>query len=118
MNRLEIEISDVVGESAVTPEDGQRIYERIHPALREGGAVLLNFTGVRVLAPPFLNTAVGRLLEDIPYDDIIRCLGTRGLSRHDAELLERVIVNGREYYGEPDARHAIDQGIPDAAEDD
>ena len=118
MNRLVIEILDVVGESAVTPEDGQRIYERIHPALREGRAVLLTFTGVRVLSPPFLTTAVGRLLEDIPYDDIVRGLGTRGLSRQDAELLERVIVNGREYYGEPDARHAIDQGIPDAAEDD
>ncbi len=118
MNRLEIEISDVVGESAVTPEDGHRIYERIHPVLREGRAVLLNFTGVRVLAPPFLKTAVGRLLEDIPYDEIIRCLGTRGLSRQDAELLERVIVTAREYYGEPEARHAMDQANPNASKDD
>ena len=71
-----------------------------------------------MLAPPFLNTAIGRLLEDIPNDEIIRCLGTRGLSRQDAGPLERVIVYARDCCGKPGARHAIDRATPDAAQDD
>ena len=81
MKRLVVELSDVVGESAIAIEDGQRIYERIHPELREGRAVLPTFTGVRVLAPPFLNAAVGRLLEDIPYDEHSSAASVPGGSR-------------------------------------
>lgn len=117
VNRLEIEIANIIGEFSITPDDGQRVYERIYPALREGRAVLLDFTGVRVLASPFLNMAVGQLLQDVPYDDVSRCLQTKGLTPHDDTLLRRVVENARDYYTNPVAQRALDKAIANAAED-
>ena len=117
VKRLEIKISDVIGEFAITPDDGQQIFDKIHLELREGHPILLDFTQVRVVASPFLNMAVGRLLEDVPSDNITRCLETRGLSNHNKYLLERVIANAREYYGNPIARCALDKAIANTAED-
>lgn len=117
VNRLEVEIADIVGEFCITPDDGQQVYEKIHPALHEGRAVLLNFGGVRVLASPFLNMAVGQLLQDVPYDDVNRCLQTKGLTHHDDTLLRRVVENARDYYSDPVARRALDRAIANAAEE-
>ncbi|MEN6342630.1 MAG: STAS-like domain-containing protein [Methanospirillum sp.] len=114
---MEVRVADVAGEFAITPDDGQQVYDRIRSELREGRTVLLDFTGVKVVASPFLNMAVGQLLEDDPHGDIPDRIETRGLSAHDRNLLERVIANAREYYGNPVARRAIDGAIANAAED-
>jgi len=114
---LTIDVAGAVGEFAITQEDGQQIYDLIHPVLREGRVVVVDFTGIRVLASPFLNMAIGQLLEDIPYDRVDRLLVKKGLSQHDTGLLERVMVNAREYYESPDARRAIDTAIANAAEE-
>ena len=117
VKRLEIRVLDMVGEFAITPGDGQQVYDRIRPELREGHAVLLDFTGVRVVASPFLNMAVGQLLEDEPYGDIPDRIEMTGLSPHDTNLFERVIANARDYYGNPVARRAIDRAIANVAQD-
>lgn len=118
VKRLEIRVLDLVGEFAITPDDGQQIFDRIRPELREGHGVLLDFTGVRVVASPFLNMAVGQLLENDPYGDIPDRIETKGLLAHDTNLFERVIANARKYYGNPVARRAaIDRAIANATED-
>ena len=117
VTRLKVRIADVAGEFASSPDDGQQIYERIRPELREGHTVLLDFTGVRVIASPFLNMAVGRLLEDDPYGDLPDRIETTGLSAHDTTLFERVIANARDYYGNPVTRRATDRAFANVAQD-
>ena len=66
-----VRIVDLVGPEGLTAEDGQRLYDRLHPVLRAGETVELDFAKVEELSEPFLDAAIGRLLDDIPYEDLL-----------------------------------------------
>src|SRR5262249_9208732 len=67
---MRLEVRDLVGELAITLEDGQRVYDRMVPALANGQPVELDFAGVTVFAAPFFNAAVGQLLRDVRAEDV------------------------------------------------
>ncbi|KAF5034724.1 hypothetical protein DSECCO2_593160 [anaerobic digester metagenome] len=69
-NRL-VRIVDLVGPQGLRAEDGRRLYDQLHPALLGGETVELDFAEIEELSEPFLDAAIGRLLEDIPYEDIL-----------------------------------------------
>ena len=71
---MHVEMKTVVGESCVTSEDGQRVYNSICPKLSAGESVCLNFSGVRVFASPFFNFAIGQLLKDLEPEVLNRLL--------------------------------------------
>lgn len=49
----------------MTPYQGKELYDLIHPQLIQGNTVTLDFSGVRICIPPFINFAIGYLLKDI-----------------------------------------------------
>lgn len=49
----------------MTPYQGKELYDLIHPQLIQGDTVTLDFSGVRICIPPFINFAIGYLLKDI-----------------------------------------------------
>lgn len=50
---------EVSGRDCITLQDGQQVYERLHPLLAADMPVTLDFSGVAVLTFVFLNAAVG-----------------------------------------------------------
>ncbi len=69
-----VRIVDVVGTEGLSEKDGLRLYDLLHTALLEGGTVELDFGEVKELSEPFLEAAIGRLLLDIQYEDLLRRL--------------------------------------------
>lgn len=67
-------IVEVVGTEGLSAEEGLRLYDLLHTALLEGGTVELDFGEMEELSEPFLDAAIGRLLLDIPYEDLLRRL--------------------------------------------
>jgi hypothetical protein len=61
---IRYEIQEVIGLYCITLEDGQKIYDAMISELRSGHSIELDFRGVRIVAPPFLNAAIGQLMRD------------------------------------------------------
>jgi len=106
---MKINVYEMIGENCITLEDGQRIFEMIHHELTDGNAVELNFEKVTVVASPFLNAAIGRLLKDIKPGNLNRLLKITNLVPTGLAVLRRVIENSKEYYSNPNVRKAVDE---------
>lgn len=97
MTRI-IRLSEAVGIHCITQQDGQKIYREIHPLLRDQQQVELDFTGVNVVASPFLNAAIGQLLRDLTPETLNTFLKFPNLPTVVKPILRRVIANARAYY--------------------
>lgn len=115
---MKLEIKSLVGDSCVTSEDGQRVYNEIHPKLTSGESVCLNFSGVRVFASPFFNFAIGQLLKDLEPEDLNQLLKVEKIKADGLLVWQRVVENAKEYYKNPEAKIAVDEILKQQAEDE
>lgn len=99
------------GPNCITADDGQKIYDLIHPPLSEGQDVELDFTGVRIVASPFLNAAIGQLLKDIKPDILNTHLRFTELPMTTRPILARVIENAKNYYGNEVVQKAVEDAL-------
>lgn len=113
---MKIDVHKIIGENCITLEDGQKIFDLIHPELTAGNAVELDFENVTVLASPFLNAAIGRLLKDIKPGNLNRLLKITNLVPTGLAVLRRVIENSKEYYSNPNVRKAVDETLFEQSE--
>jgi len=112
---MKYDVQALTGENCITLDDGQKIYEQIHPRLQAKESVELDFTDVKIVASPFLNAAIGQLLRDISPDDLNTYLKISNLSLISRPVLRRVIENAKAYYGNDAVREAVDEVIDAAA---
>ena len=113
---MQIKVKELVGENAMTQDDGKVIYGAIHDFLLQGETVELDFEGVDVFASPFFNASVGCLLEDLERDTLNARLKFEHLSDFGDRVLRRVIENAEEYYAaSPEHRQAMDRIVQDTA---
>ena len=103
---MRILVREIVGENAVTLDDGQNIFNQIRPELGRNGPVELDFTGVTVVSSPFFNAAIGQLLKDLPPDELDGQLKVENLITVGQDLLRGVIEGAKRYYSSPDYRAA------------
>jgi hypothetical protein len=101
-----LQIKELVGENAITLEDGQKVYDLIYPELKNGQKVKLNFEGVRIFASPFMNAAIGQLLRDISAAALNELLivDRDSITPVGLTVMRRVIENAKEYYAMPEER--------------
>jgi len=102
-------ILDLVEKYCMTMEDGEKVYDLIHPELKAGRPVELDFSGVTVFASPFFNAAFGSLLEDLTPEDLDRLLKVSNLTPVGRDTLKLVIDNSARYYRDPVFRKALDE---------
>lgn len=113
---MKVNVFSLVGELGMTLADGTLVYDVIHPELRAGRPVELDFSRVKVFATPFLNGAIGRLLEDIAPETLQSLLTETNLTAVGASVLRRVLKNSEEYYRNPNARKALDSILSEDSE--
>jgi len=114
---MKIDIYTTICENCITLDDGQKVYEKIHPELMAGHPIELDFDKVSVFASPFFNSAIGHLLKDIKPEDLNRYLKVSNLTPAGMEVLKRVIENAKQYYLNNSARKALDDILSEQAED-
>ncbi len=113
---MKITILDTIGKNCITFEDGDSLYQVVHPELLASRDVELDFGGVEVLASPFFNAAIGRLLKDISAETLNRSLKVHSLSPAGMKVLKRVIENSKEYYSDPDKRQKLNEILSESSE--
>ena len=112
-----IEIRTLIGENCITQEDGQKVYDLVHPEIQVGHAVQLDFSGIGVFASPFFNAALGQLLKDTKPEALNRLLKLEHLTDIGKIVLKRVIENAKQYYSDDVARKAIDDILTEQSEE-
>lgn len=108
---MRVDVRGLIGDLAITVDDGQKVYDLVHPALVAGQNVDLDFAGVTILASPFFNAAIGQLLQDIQPDALNRLLRFPNLTPAGAYTLRRVIENAKRYYGDPQTKAAVEHAL-------
>ncbi|MCL5126448.1 MAG: STAS-like domain-containing protein [Deltaproteobacteria bacterium] len=59
---ITISFFEIVGSPlCVASDDGEKVYERIRKAIKQGRSVALSFMNITSLTSAFLNTAIGQL---------------------------------------------------------
>lgn len=97
-----VRVFDIVGGPlCVSAEDGQRVYDKIVPLLREGQKVVLSFEQVETLISAFLNAAVGQLYGEFTEDRIRELIDVRDMGEEDMIVLKRVVDNAKTYFKAP-----------------
>jgi len=98
-----IRVFDVVGSPlCVSSADGQLVYEKIIPLLREGRKVAISFAQVETLISAFLNNAIGQLYGELSEDRVRELLSVRDMLPEDVALLKRVVENAKTYFRDPE----------------
>lgn len=96
---ITVRVYDIVGGPLfVSAEDGQRVYEKISPLLRDGHRVVLSFDQVETMISTFLNAAVGQLYGEFSENQIRDLLTVQDMSQEDMLMLKRVVDNAKTYF--------------------
>lgn len=99
---LDLSIYEIVGSPlCVASEDGQKVFDRIAAALRQGRTVTVSFRNVTSLTSAFLNTAIGQLYGSFNEDEVRAKLRVQDTQPDDRALLKRVVDTAKEYFKDP-----------------
>lgn len=105
-------VKDLIGQNAITLDDGEMIFNLIHGSLLHKEIVELDFNGVEVFASPFFNAGIGRLLNDLKPEVLNKYLKFEHLSDFGTRVLRRVIENAKDYYSSTsNQRQMIDRAV-------
>jgi hypothetical protein len=99
---ITVRVYDTVGGPlCVSADDGQKVYEKIAPLIRQGHMVVLSFDQVDTMISAFLNAAVGQLYGEFSEDQVREQLSVRDMDQEDLTLLKRVVDNAKVYFKSP-----------------
>ena len=99
---VRISVFEIVGSAlCVASSDGQKVFDRVSTALKEGARVTLSFRNVSSLTSAFLNAAIGQLYGGFKEDEIRASLTVADMQRDDLVLLKRVVDTAKEYFKDP-----------------
>ncbi len=99
---ITLSVFEIVGSPlCVASDDGQKVYERIAAALKEGRSVVVSFLNVTSLTSAFLNAAIGQLYDSFKEDQIRAKLKVQDTQPDDLALLKRVVDTAKAYFKDP-----------------
>ena len=90
---LTVRVAGIIGDGGA--EDGRRLHDLIRPVLAAGREVELDFAGVEGVTEPFLEAGFHRLLEDVPFDDLVHRLIVSNMTVRDVQGLRYVLERAR-----------------------
>lgn len=105
---ITLKIYEVVGSSlCVASQDGQKVFEQIRQALKDGKKVRISFQNVESLTSAFLNAAIGQLYGFFDHELLKESMSVMDIEKDDLALLKRVIDTAKQYFKDPDVLEAI-----------
>jgi hypothetical protein len=109
---INLSVFEVIGEIAVASEDGQKIYERICAVFDDGGIVVLDFKKITMLAPSFINSAIGQLYGKYSDTRIACSLFYINTDFSQIQQVQHVLKSAIKFYENPEkAREPYDKEL-------
>ena len=85
-------------DTAITYEDGEKVYALIFQALTEEKKVILDFQGITLVIPAFLHAAIGELYKDFDNDFLNSHLTFINIEETNKALLDMTMELAQEYF--------------------
>ena len=85
-------------DTAITYEDGEKVYALIFQALTEEKKVILDFQGITLVIPAFLHAAIGELYKDFDSDFLNSHLTFINIEETNKALLDMTMELAQEYF--------------------
>ncbi|MDR0894028.1 MAG: STAS-like domain-containing protein [Prevotellaceae bacterium] len=102
----------VTMKQAVTPDEGELVYNEILPFLQRGETVALDFSGIELMTTAFLNVAIGSLYKNYSSETLSRLLQLDNLSQGDAIRVKRVTDTAKSFYANTQSfEHSVENAI-------
>jgi len=102
-DRIAIRVFEIVGSpDCVSSEDGQKLYELIVRAFKEGRPVRLSFQNVEFVISAFLHPAIGQLYGQYDESFIRSHLEISDMTEEDKTTLKRVVEDAKAYFKDPE----------------
>lgn len=96
---VRLSMREIVGRGyAIEEAGGQRVFEQIAQAFRNGHRVQLSFANVELTIAAFLNVAIGQLYGEFTEDEIRARLSVTDISQSDLALVKLVVDNAKAYF--------------------
>lgn len=90
---MNIKILDKFGPRCITSQDGQMLYDLMHPTLSQNQRVDIDFSGVEIFASPFFNYSIGQIFNTLDSENLRENLHITGENEIGHIIIERVIEN-------------------------
>ena len=90
-------------DTAITYEDGEKVYALISQAFIEKKKVILDFQDITLVIPAFLHAAIGELYKDFDSDFLNNHLILKNIEGTNKVLLDMVIKYTKQYIADPEA---------------
>lgn len=111
-----LSIFEIVGGSlCVASSEGQKVYDRLAIALKEGQKVTLSFHNITALTSAFLNAAIGQLYGTFSEEQIRSLVNVQDMQPDDLALLKRVVETAKLYFKDP---KKFDQAVQETRGDE
>ena len=100
---ITLPVFEIVGSQlCVASDDGEKVYERIRKAIKQGRSVALSFMNITSISPTFLNVAIGQLYGEFSEEEIRAKLTVKDMEPDDLFLLKRVVDTAKAYFKNPE----------------
>jgi hypothetical protein len=116
-DKIPLKIYEIVGgPNWVSPDDGQKVYDKIIAAFKAGHPVELSFANRQILITAFLNAAICQLYNGDFTEEFLReNLSAVEISDDDVKMLRRAIENAKRYFAN---REGYDQAWKEVVGDE
>lgn len=93
---INLRIVDVISsEFAVSPEDGDIIFNIISNRINEKESIVLDFDGIDIMTTAFLNNAIGKLYNIYTKEQLNKYISMNNISKTDLNLVKKVIKRAK-----------------------
>ncbi len=98
-----LSVTEIIKDNlCIASEDGQKVYDRVAKAFKEGKSVVLSFKNCEDFTRGFLIDAIGQLYESFSEVQIRNSLSIVDIEPEDAEYIEDVICWTKRYLADPE----------------
>lgn len=99
MNSQKFIVADIIGiDTAVSTDDGEKVFQLIDPLLKSDTAVELDFNGISIMTTAFLNAAIGQLYNTYTSEQLNKNLALKNVSPENKRRLVQVIERAKVYF--------------------
>lgn len=108
-----LKVMEVIGgDTAVSTDDGQLIFDLLKPVIEADKTVNLDFEGIQMMTTAFLNAAIGQLYSVFKGEQLNQHLKLVNVAFDDKILFKKVIERAKQYFIDQKAfDRAVNEGI-------
>ncbi|MDY4251678.1 STAS-like domain-containing protein [Clostridium sp.] len=98
-----LKIIDVINsEFAVSPEDGDIIFDLIKEKIDKEEKIIIDFSNIDIMTTAFLNNAVGKLYNIYDKEKLNKYISMKNISKSDLNLVKKVIERAKIKFSKED----------------